>query len=587
MPSLSKRPITLVQIDLPYCLLTYGVGACDAVLGTTGEVKCYNTRRTCQSIPNYDAGIKTITLAYNQDGVPDIPGVFPCLQSVSSRPGRLNLSGFNPNSVALGMNARVTIDCLDFADADTWLDKYQSERVDGTALSSGVGFSPFRRGTFFARLFARFPYYLGIPLRVLRGFVGQAIGDMATEHYVITEVTGPNSAGAVRIVAKDVLDLADDEKAVYPPASLGKIATGIGISAESVELQPAGIGATYPLAGLAIVGREILLFTRSGDTVFFNGRGLEGTTAAAHNAGDVFQICGVLEGLTIAQTIETILKSETTQFDDFIDVAAWTEENDTWLSGLTIGRVIIPRPTGKKRLVGELCQLGVLVWWDPVAQEIRFKVNSPLLPDETYYPVNDMNSLIEKTVDVKKAEDQRASSVWVYHGVRDWTEDVSNDRNYTRLSIAAPPENLYGQEALKFIYTRWFGREGQDFTASIIAERLLSRYQETPDIVSGMLDVKDRADVSLGSRLQVETYQLQDVDGATLAVPMQVLYAEYSDNRVKFEAETYDLNGQFGFWMEDGTAPADYDSATPAQRAAGAFWGDATAPNEDEDYVYF
>ena len=71
----------------------------------------------------------------------------------------------------------------------------------------------------------------------------------------------------------------------------------------------------------------------------------------------------------------------------------------------------------------------------------------------------------------------------------------------------------------------------------------------------------------------------REIDGAILAEPMQVNYAEYTDDRVKFRAETYRIDGRFGFWLDDGTAPVDYTSATAAQRATGAFWGDETAPN--------
>jgi len=83
---------------------------------------------------------------------------------------------------------------------------------------------------------------------------------------------------------------------------------------------------------------------------------------------------------------------------------------------------------------------------------------------------------------------------------------------------------------------------------------------------------------------------LQDVDGATLAEPMQVNYVEYAEDKLKFRAETYRIDGRFGFWLDDGTAPADYTSATAAQRATGAFWGDETNPGMPDgspDYNWF
>jgi hypothetical protein len=96
--------------------------------------------------------------------------------------------------------------------------------------------------------------------------------------------------------------------------------------------------------------------------------------------------------------------------------------------------------------------------------------------------------------------------------------------------------------------------------------------------------------VSLGARVTVESYVLQDVDGATLAEPMQINYVEYADNRLKFRAETYRIEGRFAFWLDSGTAPADYTSATADEKANGAFWGDDASPgmpDGTDDYLWF
>lgn len=548
-----------------------------------------NSRFTCQDPANYLAGTRTVTFTPNQEGLPDIPGLFPALKSVSSRPGEINLSGFDPRSNALGVRARVTVNLQDFTNNDTWLDKYQAERISGAALFSGVGYDPLSRGRFLARMMARFPYYVGLPLRVMRGYVGDDLASMPTENYVISEVTGPNAAGELQITAKDVLDLADNKKAVYPRASSGKLLEALSLDAVTATLTPATVGDEYPASGLVRIGREIMAFTRAGDVLTLT-RGQEGTAPQTHNALDLVQICGVLDGLTFNQAIEAILTDNQPEFLPFIDSVAWQTENDTWLAGTTIGRVIIPKPTGKAMLVGEICQLGVLVWWDAVAQTIQYRVNAPLGIGQTFVPIDDTAGLIQGSPEIDRAEDQRASAIWIYHGVRDWTDDALASRNFNKLEIASVNENLYGQEAYKEVFTRWFGRTGDDTSAGIIAERLLARYKDTPKIVSGVLDVKDRSTVHVGARVSVESYVLQDIDGATLAVPMQVNYAEYSEDRVKFRAEEYRLDGRFGFWMDDGTAPTDYASATPLQRATGAFWGDDTLssfPDGSPFYQWF
>lgn len=587
MSNLGREPLTLVELDLPYCTRTYGSAPCTAVLGTTGAVKCFNSRFTCQDPANYDAGTKTLTFAPNIGGIPDIPGVFPCLTDVSSRPGELNLSGFDPASTALGVRARVNVTLQDFTNNDTWMDKYQSERVSGAALFSGVGYDPLGRGRFLARTFARWPYYLGLSMRVRRGYVGDTPAAMPTEHYVTSELTGPNAGGVLRITAKDILDLAENDKAVIPAASTGKLLADIDDVATTATLTPAGIGDDeYPASGMVRIGRELMTFTRSADVLTIT-RARDGTDAGSHAALDVVQICEIIEEMGIHEAAEHILKYGTTEFNAFIPTADWAEEYETWYGGMKLGRVILSKPTGKKTLIGELCQLGVMIWWDAVDQEVKFKVNSPLLPGESYYGVTDDANMIEGTPDVDRAEDQRASAIWMYHGVRDWTSDAMTAENFDKLTIAAVKANLYGQSAYKELFSRWWGAAGNDVAVGVITERLLARFKDPPKVVSGMLDVKDRASVTLGSRILVESYVLLDVDGAILAEPMQVNYAEYTDGRVKFRAETYRIDGQFAFWLDAATAPADYASATPAQRATGAFWGDATAPDEETDYVWF
>lgn len=583
MGDLGRRPVTLFELDLPYCTRTYGSAPCTAALGVTGISKCMNSDFTCQDPTNYEEGVKTLTFAYNQDGNPDIPGLFPALQSVSSRPGELNLSGIDPEKSALGVRARVNVQLQDFTNNDTWLDKYQAERVSGAALLSGIGYNPETRGHMLARTFARFPYYDGIAARVRRGYVGQLPAAMETENYVLSELIGPSPSGVFDLVVKDVFDLANS---VIPEVSVGKLSAAMDANTTSITLTPAGSGASYEASGMVRVGRELMSFTRSSD-VLTVVRGQEGTIAAIHEIGDVVQECVVLDRQSIPAAAETILKYKTTAFNAFIPTADWTAENDTWYAGLTTGRVILSRPTVKKQLIGELSALGCMLWWDALDQEIKFSINAPLLPGETYYAVNDESNIVEGSVSVKRAEDQRISAFWMYHAVRDWTDDEQSNRNYNKLTVAALSVNKYKIEAVREVYTRWFGREGDDGAVSIITERLLARYQNTPKIVEGALDVKDRQDVKLASRLLVETYSLQDVDGAILAEPMQVNYVEYSEDRVKFRSETYSVEGQFAFWLDEATAPVDWDSATANQRATGAFWGDQTAPDEEKDYVWF
>ena len=41
-----REPITIVELEQDTCGLRYGVAPCTAVLGLTGDRKCFNTRAT-------------------------------------------------------------------------------------------------------------------------------------------------------------------------------------------------------------------------------------------------------------------------------------------------------------------------------------------------------------------------------------------------------------------------------------------------------------------------------------------------------------------------------------------------------------
>ena len=578
MGDLGRQPITIFELDLPYCTRTYGVSPCNAVLGTTGEAKCFNSIGTCQFRAAYDAGVKTVSYCGNQDGVPDIPGIYPSLKSISTRAGELNLSGIDPKSTALGSRARVKVTLQDFQDADTWLDKYQSERVIGAAQFSAIGYNPLDQGQHLKRMFARFPYYLGLSARVRRGYVGDVIASMPTENYVMSELSGPSASGEAVLTIMDVIDLTDSKKAMYPPQSTGKILAAMDAVQTSVTITPLGIGdAEYPASGLVRIGREIMPFTRVGDVLTVT-RGQEGTIAAAQSILSSVQICAVFDPQPIYTAINTLLTAGALIDPAQIDLAAWETENTDWYSGINISRTIISKSTGVKTLIGELCQLGVLVWGDPIANQIQYRVNSPLSAGETLYPINDADGLLETGIAVENGEELRISTVVIYHAVRDWTDDIAS-RNFDKATAIGVDENLYGQAAIVEIYCRWFGRDGNDATASVIAERLLSRFENVPKIVTGLLDVKDRASVGLGDRIEVTSYVLQDIYGAVKPEPMQVRYVEYAEDRVKFTAETFNLNGRFGYWMDATTDEMDYDAATDEEKAEGAYWWDNTLPD--------
>lgn len=572
--TLGCEPLTIVEIDLPVCTRTWGSAPCTAVLSNAAPNKCFNTLATCKAPAAYSATIQTLRFAYNQSGLPKGQTIFPALQSVSTRAGEINLSGIDPRTNALGKRARVTVTLQDFTYHDTLTDPYQAERVSGAAQFSGVGYDP-SRGTFFAKLIARQPYYVGKALRVKRGYVGDNLATMPTAHYVITEWSGPDASGAVQITAKDVLDLADNAKALAPKASRGKLSAALTATATTATLVPAGVGAEYPASGRVAIGREVMTFTRSGDVLTFTARGVDGTTAKTANANDVVQVCLRYEAQRPCDVIRDLLVNYAGVSSSFIDLTAWQAENDRWLPSIKL-TATITKPAGVAQLIGEICQHGLLTWWDETAQEIRYRANRPLEITEVPYSLTDAANLITGTPGIERADDQRISEIQFWHGVIDPTEGAESDKNYSKLVIAAVASNPYGQDAIKTIYSRWFGESGDDAAAASIAVKLRNRYAATPNLVSGEVDVKDKAGLALGSVIEVTTYLLQDATGANLPEQMQVKYLEERDGRLMFKAETYRFTSRYGLVAPAGTP--DYTAASTDRKRAGTFVVAASTP---------
>ena len=140
-----RQPITLFEIDKPRCSRTYGVAPCAAVLGTTGDDKCFNSRKSCQDPANLDLS-ETVTLRFSepQEGVEQYGPVIPSITSITTMPLTVNLGGMESSVAPLGDRESVTIKVKDHPYSDLLTDKYRLERETGAAqVSAGEVDFPF------------------------------------------------------------------------------------------------------------------------------------------------------------------------------------------------------------------------------------------------------------------------------------------------------------------------------------------------------------------------------------------------------------------------------------------------------------
>lgn len=563
--TIGREPIIIVAIDQDRCTLTYGVAPCAAVLGETGEHKCYNTFRTCQDTDNIDLGTLTLYFATGNEatGLPNLT-LIPAVLEVTTVPTRINVANSGQNAGPLGERAKITVSLRDFPYHDRLVDKYWAER----------DFDPAERSTFWAKWLARNPYHQGRSLRVYDGYVGQALAEMSVRHYIIDRIEGPE-ADVVRIVAKDPLKLLDSERVQAPSPSNGVLAADLTDTGLAATLGPAGIGnAEYPAEGIARIGSEVLSYTRIGDALTLVSRGLRSTAASAHQAGDVVQQVTRYESVPVDIVLAELLTFSGID-PAFIPSADWAAEADLWLSGFTVSRWIT-EPTGIATLVGELLeQCLCFIWWDEREQTIPFRAVRPFYPlvDDLPIAVTDEATIIADSVRIEPKPDERISQVMVYYAPIDPTKGREETANYARLRVdidqdSEEPEQ-YGDKRIRTIFANWLDDQN-DGASIVLCARVLERFRDPPRKITFEADAKDD-DLRLGRVIRMSHHGLVDFQGEIEPTLLQILAREEIDpgHRLWFEAMPYLFRTRYGLVMADG-AP-DFGAATDEQKLTGCF----------------
>lgn len=511
MSDFGKETVVFFEIDQPFCTLTYGQGACTAVLGVSGAHKCYNTRFTTQKPANYSPGTLELRFARPQEGLLQYGNVFPCMVSPNTMPLTINIGAMDRSASSLGQREVVTATFHDFKHSDHLVDKYRLERRTGAASLPAAPFDPYERGTFWSKWIARNPFYANFRCRVREGFIGQALADMRVRHYVIDRVEGPTD-GQVRIVAKDLFSRIEARKAVAPVASKGELAADITAAATSATLAPAGIGnAEYPASGHVAIGDEIMSFTRSGDTLTLT-RAQLGTVAADHKDEDLVQVVLSYVAQKAHDIVHDLLVNYTPLVAADIDKPAW-DVKAVELTELYTGRIATPTPVNE--LVGELAeQAGFTVWPDVETGKIEF---AALRPKVSVALVNDRDWIVDESLSIKRQDARRASQVWVYYAQSNPIENLDEKRNYrsriVSVDLAAEGDQQYGAPAIREVFSRWipqFGRQAAEKTAN----RILTMYRDPPLEAQFSLYTDRAGEIGLADLFELETAEVQDERGA-------------------------------------------------------------------------
>lgn len=261
MSDFARVNVTVLEIDIDKCTLTYGVAPCTAA-GASGS-ECYNTYRTCQDKANYARG--TQTLKFCDRGAPTPAGetIRPYLSTIRFAPTEID-----PDA-GIARRAAVTLTVADEPDSDIETDPYVATRATPA------------QGTFWARFFARNHNYSGRPARLRRGYLTGAWdwGDFVDELYIIDNIKGPSARDEITITLKDPLKLAD--RAKLPAPCSGKLAVALTTN-DTEAVLVLGDGSQYDDTGFVRIGNEVIEYTRKLVQNGFNfvDNDLEGFTAS-------------------------------------------------------------------------------------------------------------------------------------------------------------------------------------------------------------------------------------------------------------------------------------------------------------------
>lgn len=561
------EPVTFVEIDMERCGRTWGVAPCTAALSAQVPHKCFNTFATCRAKAAFSSSPYTLRFAEPRPNLPKGEILFPFLERVSQITATVNIAGSDPKLSAIGRRATVSVTLRDAPSADFGLDPYRVERISGAAQWGGAGYNPATRGTFFGKLRARWPHYTGRPLRILEGYLdGGTFTLEQARHYVLTDWKGPDENGVVQLEAKDPMSALADDRAVYPPPSNGALAADLTEAETALTLLPIGIGAEYPASGRALIGSEIVSFTRAGDAVTLTGRGLAGTKAAAQKAGDTFQLLAFLDGVRVDDFAETVCLTRLPAA--LIPKAAWAAEVSRWMPSVRLRTHLAP--TGIGELLSSLAVLGVSIFWDDVAQVVALKPNRP--PDgDTVYQLNDRDHI--KAARIEDRNGDRLTEVYFYTVQADPTKSATDKSNFRRVSVFADADALderaFGDSHIRRVFCRWFD-EGADPVVSSLGRRLLSRFVAAPRRLRLTVDKKDRA-IPLAAVVEVTSRVLQDATGAALPSLWQVISREPTGagGDVEYTLQAFEFKGRYGYATENGRPT--YAASSAAQRARGMY----------------
>ena len=409
---------------------------------------------------------------------------------------------------------------------------------------------------------------------------------MVTRHYLIDSIDGPDASGRVVITGKDILAIADNDRAQAPRPTSGVLGENISEdqtgqipvigSWEDYATSPVGEVIGFRINDEIMIGE---LGNASQDsftlTVASNQRSQFGTEPSNHEEGDVIQLVDIVDQERPDELIERLLTYYGSVPEEYIPTAEWQEEAEVWLESF---RVSFPmsESEGVLELIGEITQqTGCYIWWDELEQKIKFRAIRPVLPDDVVPLYTDEDNIISDSMRVERKPDERISTADISYLPRNVTDNLEKESNFRRRRLDVNTESAtnYRQNRIMKIYSRWL-----DSGAKVInlSARLVSRYKETPVYLTFDMDAKDRS-LKTGDVVDLKSRYLTDGNGSPVTRRWVVISSQEVEHghrsRYKCQEFEFPIDGNFGTGYMADDAP-DYLDADSSELESGSWYSD-------------
>ena len=558
---LSPRvPMQYVRLSLDFCDNAFGSNTFPSACTADSTAQpCFNTRETCQALDAYRLSssgkrqyIFTQEMGERLSGIEQY--AHPALISVSSAPTEI------VPTKGISLRSNVMIKLRDFASTDTGADDYAASRDYITT----------DQGTYFEKLLARNPHYVGRTVEVFDGYVaydGSVQAQDGKKKYIIDSMFLDNDV--LTIKCKDPMTLADELKAKVPVPSNFSLGETLNTSTHNhINLKFDDIALDGTVAadkakvtdyfgadnatGFVRINDEILAYRVdvSGneaalDITGRNEWGTKGNTEA-YDAGDTVQKClafGEYDGSGTAVTINDVafellvtqagVPAKTCN-NTTGGVYSWVDEKNNWLSTFRIDTILSEPKEVNKQLSQLGGMVGVNFFYDDLSSQIVMRAETPEIDTTGIVRVTD-DHIIEDSYKLIQADKDRISRVYYYYNERNSVEDRDKPKSFKNLYVNIDSDSEtafeYNKESNKVIYG-WGVKNTA--TATSVSQRLLNRFKKTPITCTFKLDAS-YDQLSTGDHFYLSTRHITDIYGAPkIQTEMQVLSTKFDSKNQQF-----------------------------------------------------